>query len=221
MKCPDVVTVEVDILCYSLAFLSLDANFNFQKRGLQDFVQHSIYSCWSCFQNHFCTISKRLIGSVPIGEGLGDVAQWRGWTPLSTSVYDSLFLCFFFASVISVVFHSEHLIFANAVLLVNLLHAFFYNKLLMHTSRGSTDLVIVLELVNCLCKFVNAYQVQVKAWWRRSIPEGFGGEAERKRTKLGSTIVNDPLDLNLSALKVYVKNALFSLLNSWTSINRN
>ena len=70
VKCLDVVAVEVDIFCYNFSFLCpLKANCNFQKRSLEDFVQHSIRSCWSWFQNHFCTILKPLIGSVPIGEG--------------------------------------------------------------------------------------------------------------------------------------------------------
>ena len=106
---------------------------------------------------------KRLIGSVPIGEGPRDVAQWRGWTPLSTSVCDSLFLCFFLASAYlcscSFLFCSEHLISVNVVPLINLLNTFFYNKLLMHTILGPTDHVMVSELVDYLCKFVNAYQV--------------------------------------------------------------
>ena len=41
----------------------------------------------------FVPFLKPLIGSVPIGEGPRDVAQWRGWTPLSTSVCVSV-LCF-------------------------------------------------------------------------------------------------------------------------------
>ena len=87
------VSVEVDILCYTLAFFAFwRLIVIFQKRGLEYFVQHSVYSCWSWFQNHFCTILKPLIGLVPIGEGLGDIAQWRGWTPLSSSVCDSHFL---------------------------------------------------------------------------------------------------------------------------------
>ena len=49
---------------------------------------------------------------------------------LSVSVFSSLYLF------ISVVFHfrSEHLIYVNVVPLINLLIAFFYNKLLMHSS---------------------------------------------------------------------------------------
>ena len=43
VKCLDVFAGEVDILCYSFSFLCLlKANCNFQKRGLKDFVQHSI-----------------------------------------------------------------------------------------------------------------------------------------------------------------------------------
>ena len=150
---------------HSLLYFSflclLNANCNFQKRGLQDFVQHSVYSCWSCFHNHFCTISKRLIGSVPIGEGPGDVAQWRGWTPLSTYVCDSLILCFYsiYVHQCCCFFHSysEHLISINVVPLINLLNAFFYNKLLMHSSCDPMDHIMVSELVDYLCNFVNAY----------------------------------------------------------------
>ena len=43
MKCPDVVGVEVDILSYNFGFLCLlKASCNLQKRGLEDFVQHSV-----------------------------------------------------------------------------------------------------------------------------------------------------------------------------------
>ena len=46
MKCPDVVAVEVDIFYYNFSFLCLlKANCNFQKRSLEDFVQHSVHSC--------------------------------------------------------------------------------------------------------------------------------------------------------------------------------
>ena len=82
------------ILYYNWFSLPSEGHFVIFKRGLKDFVQHSVYSCWSWFQNHFCTILKRLIGSVPIGEGPRDVAQWRGWTPLSNSILwlsDSVF----------------------------------------------------------------------------------------------------------------------------------
>ena len=81
-------------------------------------------------QNLFVPLLKELIGSVPIGEGLGDVAQWRGWTPLSTSVCDSVSVFSAWQLFISLVFHScsEHLIFVNIVPLINLLHAFFLQQ---------------------------------------------------------------------------------------------
>ena len=46
VKCPDSIAVEVDIFCYNFSFLRLlKANCNFQKRSLEDFVQHSVHSC--------------------------------------------------------------------------------------------------------------------------------------------------------------------------------
>ena len=85
---------------HSLLYFSflclLKANCNFQKRGLKDCVQHSFTVAEVDSKTIFCTILKRLIGSVPIREGPGDVAQSRGWNPLSTFVCDSLILCFFY-----------------------------------------------------------------------------------------------------------------------------
>ena len=73
------------LLGFSLLFESQFVLF--QRRGLADFCTY----CWNWFveSRTVCTTLKPLIGLVPIGEGPGDVAQWRGWTALSTSVCDS------------------------------------------------------------------------------------------------------------------------------------
>ena len=124
--------------------LSVEVQFcSFQRGVLKTFCPAFYFTVAEVVSRTILYLLKPLIGSVPIGEGPGDVAQWRGWTPLSTSVCDSLFLCFFLASAYlcscSFMFCSEHLISVNVVPLINLLNAFFYNKLLMHTSWGPTD----------------------------------------------------------------------------------
>ena len=112
--------------------LAIEVQFcNFQRGGLEDFTVN-VQFLW-LVQNHLYHF-ERLIGSVPIGEGPWDVAQWRGWTPLSTSVCDSGSVFSAWHLFISLIFHScsKHLIYVNVVPLINLLHAFSYNKLLKH-----------------------------------------------------------------------------------------
>ena len=129
---------------------------SFQRRVLKNFCPTFCFTIAEVVSRTILYHCKRLIESVPIGEGPGDVAQWRGWNLLSTSVCDALILCFFISvyQLFSIYFQS--LIFVNAVPLINLLITFFYNKILMHTSWGPTDHIMVSELVDCLCKFVNA-----------------------------------------------------------------
>ena len=105
------------LLYFIWLLLAFESQFVlFQRRGLADFCTY----CWNWFAESrtICTILKPLIGSVPIGEGPGDVAQWRGWTPLSTSVCDSVSVFYsVYLSIIVVFFHScsEHLISANTI----------------------------------------------------------------------------------------------------------
>jgi hypothetical protein len=73
---------------------------------LKAFAQFSVHSCWSWFQP-FMYHFETNIGSVPIGEGPGDVAQWRGWTPLTILVFGDFSLLSFysmFCAVLSLLF---------------------------------------------------------------------------------------------------------------------
>ena len=74
--------------------LSVEVQFcSFQRGVLNNFFPAFCFTVFEVVSRTILYHFKRLIGSVPIGEGPEDVAQWSGWTLLSTFVV-TLFLCF-------------------------------------------------------------------------------------------------------------------------------
>ena len=74
-KCLDAISFEVDILCYNLAFFSFRRLILISRREVLKTSYSILFIVLKLISEPFCTILKRLIGSVPIGEGPGDVAQ--------------------------------------------------------------------------------------------------------------------------------------------------
>ena len=142
--------VKSTILCYDLASFPFEVHFVISRRGgLEGFVQHSVYSCWSwCFRDsitilyHFKTINW--IGTHWRGtrrrspvKGVNSVINFCLW--LSSS-----FFCFFFyfsLVLLQFAFHFcfKHLISVNAILWSKQTDKRIFYKLLMHTSWGPTD----------------------------------------------------------------------------------
>ena len=105
--------VEVNFLCDILAFFAFRRINVISRREVLKILYSILFTVAEVVSRtilyHY---KKKLIGSVPIGEGPGDVAQWRGWTPLSTYVCDSLILCLFYIcyqSCFSFLFWAFHL----------------------------------------------------------------------------------------------------------------
>ena len=70
---------EVDILCYILAFFSFRRLIVISKREVLNTLYSILFTVAEVDSRAiFVPFLKRLIGLVPIGEGPGDVAQWRG-----------------------------------------------------------------------------------------------------------------------------------------------
>ena len=79
MKCTDAVLFEVDILCYNLSFFAFRRLIVISRREVLKTLYNILFIVAEVeSKTILCTIFKRLIGSVPIGEGPRDVAQLRG-----------------------------------------------------------------------------------------------------------------------------------------------
>ena len=75
-----VVCIRVDcILCYILGSLSFEDQIVISQRGvLKTFCTALCFTVAEVVSRTILYLLKPLIGSVPIGEGPKDVAQWRG-----------------------------------------------------------------------------------------------------------------------------------------------